>query len=234
MITIYVICWNEKLLLPFMHQFYKSRFPDAKFVIYDNESDDGSPDIARRLGCEVVTYQTYGKLSDSAYTNIRNNCWKTASTDWVIVCDMDELYDIWPFQLEAESRSGATICRAVGYNMVNMEDNYDLYSIKHGSRAKQYDKNYCFNRKYIRETNFDHGAHSAKPEGVIKYSLNEYRAYHFKYIHPQYLVERYKAFAQRMSEENRQHSWGFHYLRSEAEILGEFEGARKMSFKLLD
>src|SRR3990167_11265325 len=100
MITVYTITYNESLLIQFMIDHYRSRFPDCRIVVYDNISTDDTVKIALANGCEVIPYDTNGQIQDSHYIQIKNNCWKDAKTDWVLICDMDELLDINTAQLK--------------------------------------------------------------------------------------------------------------------------------------
>jgi hypothetical protein len=158
--------------------------------------------------------------------HLKNNCWKDAKTDWVIVCDVDELLDISKQSLLQEEASGTTIIRSEGWNMVNMEDNYDFANIKYGTRVPQYDKYYLFNKKHISEINYVCGAHKAFPTGNIKLSNSQYKLYHYKCINPDYLVERYKLTAQRLSQINKQNNMGSYYFAEEKDIRAGFENGR--------
>ena len=42
MITIYTFTYNEELLIKFMIDHYKLRFPNCKIIVYDNESTDNT------------------------------------------------------------------------------------------------------------------------------------------------------------------------------------------------
>jgi glycosyltransferase involved in cell wall biosynthesis len=94
MVTIFTVAYNEEIMLPFFIKWYRKRFPNCRIVVYDNESTDDTVKIALENNCEVITYCTNNQLSDSKYLEIKNNCWKDATTDWVLVCDVDEMLDI--------------------------------------------------------------------------------------------------------------------------------------------
>ena len=111
MITIYTITYNEGLLIQFMIDHYRERFPGCRIVVYDNISTDDTVKIALANGCEVIPYDTGGQLQDSRYIQIKNNCWKDAKTDWVLVCDLDELLDIDEAELRREESLGTTMVR---------------------------------------------------------------------------------------------------------------------------
>lgn len=209
-ITIYTIAWNERLLLPFFHQFYSERFPTAKFVIYDNESTDGTPKLAKELGMEVRSYSTDNKLSDAKYLEIKNNCWKE-SKGWVIVCDTDEWLDINEKALKLYAGQGGNIFQAIGYNMCNVQGTQNLLSIDCGIRASNYDKVILFYAGQLQEINYYPGCHQCNPKGNLSPSFFRPTLLHMKFINEQYMVDRYKQFSERLSEENRSNGWGFHY-----------------------
>lgn len=228
--TIYTITYNEELMLPYFIQHYRERFPNCNIVVYDNQSTDSTQQIAIDNECSVVEYNTGGKLSDSAYLNIKNNCWKGQS-DWVIVADCDEFLDIWEEELIEEQ---ASIISVEAYNMVNDANNLDISSISRGVRSTSYDKAYCFHAGKIREINYGAGAHSCSPTGLVGYSQRKYRAFHYKYINIEYMQTRHAIFAARRSDENIKKGWAEHYAYPPEQIKQEFLDARKKSIKIGD
>jgi glycosyltransferase involved in cell wall biosynthesis len=232
MITIYTICFNESLMLPYFIQHYRNNFPDCKIIVYDNGSTDNTAQIAIDAGCEVREHDTNGKLSDKDYLKIKNNCWKTATTDWVLVADCDELLQITEKELTALARRDGTIVDAEGWNMVNKADDLHIAAIDHAVRAKSYDKAYLFNRKHIKEINYGMGCHSCVPHGYINYGNRKFKCFHYKYINLDYMINRHRIFAERLSEENKAKGSGGHYLYTPAEIRTEFFTARHNSIKI--
>ena len=233
MITIYTLCYNEELMLPYFIAHYRAMFPGCRIVVYDNESTDKTAAIALANNCEVVSYSTKNKLSDSTYLEIKNNCWKNAKTDWVLVADCDELCCITENMLRSEAGFGATVILFNGYNMVNMQDDMNIIGISHGVRAPSYDKKYCFNKKHIPEIKYDMGCHTAQPIGVVNVSAGSYVCMHYKYINPDYMIKRHALFASRLSDENRLKGYGGHYLNTALQIRNEFREARKQAIKIL-
>lgn len=236
-ITIHILCYNEEILLPYTLEFYKSRFPAAKFVIIDNMSTDSTLYIAEGYGCDIRPFDTEGKLSDLNFQNIKNNQWKYATTDWVAIVDCDEWLDINEEQLGIEARRGRTIIRSEAYHMINMEDNLSIPNITHGFRDEQtgifYDKCLFFDRTQIQEINYNVGAHAIRPVGNVNFTDGTYRMLHYKYLSPQYLVDRYRVYAERMSEENKKNSFGGQFLSTEENIRNEFESKRALAQKIL-
>ena len=217
MITIYTIAYNEEVMLPFMIKWYRERFPECKIVVYDNFSTDKTEEIALSNDCQVVKYDSNNQIRDDLYLEIKNNCWKTAETDWVLICDVDEFLDIQESDLINET---STIITSEGWNMINTQPNpnLELKDIKWGTRAKQYDKAYLFNKKFIKEIRYSAGCHSCNPSGKIKYSSNLYKLFHFKAISEDYMIQRHTSFAKRMSEKKNKNGWGVHYFDTEETI----------------
>lgn len=230
--TIITIAYNEELMLPYFIRHYRSNFPKCRIIVYDNYSTDNTVNIALEHGCEVISYDTGGKLSDTTYLEIKNNSWKQLE-GWVIVCDVDELCDIRSADLFNESKKGTSIIRFEGYNMVNLYDHLRVEDITHGVRSESYDKSYCFDADLIKEINYHAGAHSCAPVGVIKYSGSAHRCRHYKYINIDYMIERHHVFASRLSDENIKKGYGFHYLYSAEKIRNEFIMARKKSTRII-
>jgi hypothetical protein len=227
--TVFTITYNEQLMLPYFMAHYRKRFPNCKIVVYDNESSDKTVEIAESLGCHVHTYTTGDKLNDLMYLQIKNNCWKN-ELGWVIIADCDELVDINENHLIDEK---ATIIKFEAYNMVNLENDLNIAGMTHAVRAESYDKAYCFNASKLDEIGYGAGCHWCEPKGLVEYSKNIYKAYHYKYINIDYMINRHAIFASRLSDENIRRGYGTHYMYGEQQIIEEFETARKKSIKIL-
>jgi glycosyltransferase involved in cell wall biosynthesis len=225
MITIYTITYNEEFMLPHFVKWYRDRFKDCKIVVFDNESTDNTRQIATDLDCEVIEYSTGNKLSDSAYLSIKNNVWKQAETDWVIVCDVDEFLQVD----ESYLNTNQTLYKAKGFNMCNVELLADITEIKHGVEAVQYNKTILFNKKYIKEINYGAGCHHCEPIGEVIFSEITPPLYHMKFINVDLLVEKYKSYAERLSDENKKMRWGYHYEQEEWSIREEFKNTLQLA-----
>jgi hypothetical protein len=242
MITIHQICYNEIQILEFAYNFYKSRFPNAKFVLHDNESTDGSAELAKKLGYDVRSFSTNNTFDDSTHHSIKNDCWGEDSTDWVLVADMDELIDIKESDLLLEAQSGTSIILTYGFQMVNLNKEVDLRTINSGFRDNDlYDKSLIFNKNDIVKMNWDMGAHRCHPQRPnyddgkdVKFSESRYNLLHYKFLSENYIIKRYKEFKERLSNENIINGWGIHYYPEEEQLKQQFENIRnKELIKLL-
>lgn len=228
MITIYTITYNEEHIIEYFVKWYRERFKDCTIVVFDNESTDNTRQIATDLGCEVIEYSTENKLSDSAYLSIKNNVWKQAQTDWVIVCDVDEFLDVD----ETYLNTNQTLYKAKGYNMFNLDNLEDITQLQYGLEAMQYDKTILFNKKYINEINYGAGCHHCQPKGDVIYSGLNPSLYHMKFLNVELLVHKYKTYAERLSDENKQMRWGYHYEQAEQDIRDSYHNWSKIVKKI--
>lgn len=235
-VTIYTVAYNEELMLPFFINHYRKQFPNCHIVVYDNQSTDRTVEIARESNCEIIQYDTNNTISDSKYLEIKNNCWKSSTTDWNFVCDVDELCQINIENLIHESNVGTSIIRFVGYDMVNTSEdpsNITIEGLCNGVRNWYYDKSVAFNKSKISEINFEPGCHTSFPSGDIQYSENHYNLFHYKFIGEDYVISRYKLFSSRLSTENLHAGWGSHYKQAEENLRSTFKTAKENSIKLI-
>lgn len=254
-ITIYTITYNEELILPYFIRHYRANFPNCRIIVFDNQSTDKTVEIAKAHGCEVITYETGGELSDMKYLEIKNNCWKLprvvkpaekdtspylnefvagistsappAVGEWVFIVDADELCQITELELLKEHDAGTTMLQFEGYNMVNLTDNTNVAGITHAVPAPDYSKRYAFCANKITEINYTPGCHVCAPVGEVKLSQKVYKCYHYRYIHAELLVTRYARNLQRMSRENKRKGMGSHYAADAARIRADFADARQ-------
>lgn len=232
MITIYTITYNEELLIKFMIDHYRERFPNCRIVVYDNISTDNTVKIALANGCKVIPFDTDNHYSDLRLIDIKNNCWKNALTDWVLICDVDELLDINKADLELEEKVGVSIIVSEGYDMVDMGDNSSIADMKYGARSDGYDKFCLFNKKFIREINYEVGCHECNPEGIIAYSSKAYKLYHYCFINENMTVEKRKRNGARLNPENLKKGWSYHFLFTPEQTHDEYVDARGRAIKV--
>lgn len=210
-LTVYTLVYNEQLLMQFMIDHYRSRFPNCHIVVYDNSSTDRTVEICRNNGCEIRGYPAKNQLDDGLHMRIKNTCWKDANTDWVLMCDLDELLDINEEQLKEEDAKGVTRIKTEAWTMVNPTDDTDhpsLYKIDQGFRDPGYDKSLLFNKKHLKEINYNPGCHGCNPVGHVIDSDKAYQLRHYQYVNLQAFVNKRMETAKRLSEANKKNGWG--------------------------
>lgn len=232
MITVYTVTYNEEFIIEFFINHYRKIFPNCKIVVYDNYSTDRTVEIAKSFDCDVKYYDTNNRFSDKKIIDIKNNCWKTSKTDWVVVCDCDELIQISEENLKIEEKGGITIFKFNGYNVMNNNDSeVDLENLSFGWPDKSYDKVLLFNKNKIKEINYNYGCHDLNPVGNIKIS-NRYDMYHYKFLGKDHTINRYKVFAKRMSEENKTLGLSYHFYSTVEEICKLYDNNKEYLIKL--
>jgi hypothetical protein len=203
-ITIYIVCYNEEILIAETIKHYRYRFPNATIYICDNYSTDRSTEIATNMGCQIIKWETTPENFEFKLTDLKNNVWKQ-SEGWVIVCDMDEWLCVDTAQLSKEDAKGATCLQVIGYDIVGNSntavlDDIDLDSLTYGFPKPEENKNLCFNTKYITEINYESGAHFSKPAGKVTFSESPYYLKHMDWLGLEYKQNKMKVRFERTKE----------------------------------
>lgn len=214
-VAIYLLCHNERVLLPHAVEHYRSRIPQAQITILDNESTDGSVEIAQELGCRVRSWASGNHIDDHLFVKLKNEIWKSRTEGWAIVADMDEWLCVTSLDLKDAARRGATILRTYGWNIVaesQREDlaDLDLHALTRGFHMRSRDKLVAFRPSLIKEMNFGIGAHESQPVGSIVFSPRTYLLKHMERLGKPWLRAK---FLQRTARAERMHAMGIaqHY-----------------------
>jgi hypothetical protein len=235
-VSIFLLCYNESVLLPHTIKFYNKYLPSAKITIYDNMSTDNSAEIAKSLNCDVIFYDTNGKTNDGKLQSIKNECWKTVESGWIIVGDMDEYICVDEATLFHEKEKGTSILKVDGKNMIGESQtvdltDIDLESIQRYNHNPYECKNICFLREKIVNINYSVGAHHCSPEGEVVYSEEVYTLKHMEYVGLMYLINKYKQRFNR-SHEMRQQGMCTHYTDNESVVTSRYNNALNTSVYL--
>lgn len=202
-VNIFLLCYNEELIIQYTINHYKNRFPNCIITIYDNMSTDNSELIAKNNNCNVIKFNTNGVDNELIKKNIINTCWKDINKGWIIVADMDEWLDIDMNILIDEYNKGTTILSIHGCDMIGESDSILLDDIELNSINKYIDnpylsKNICFLREKIINMNYNTGHHKCKPcsNKLIKFSDKIYNLKHMNFLGLPYItnkiINRYK------------------------------------------
>lgn len=225
-INIFILCFNESILLPHTIHHYKKYLPSCKITIYDNKSSDNSVDIARSLNCKIISWDSNNIIDDYKYRDIKNNCWKKIKDGWIIMIDMDEWLCITEKELLKEEKNGTTILNIKGVNIIGESKKKDLSDVDLNLINKCVDykkesKKLCFLRPYIKEINYGYGAHKCNPIGKIKHSTNIYINKHMSNLGLIFLTEKMINRYNR-SKKMRENNLATHYTNNVLEIINNY------------
>jgi len=228
-VHLYLLCYNEEHMIGTTLKHYRTRFPNIKITVCDNESTDSSVEIAKKHDCEIHLYKSEKKINEFIHHDIKENLWKKSEADWIITADMDELLYMSQKDLEKEDANGVTIITTQGYNMVADSKRKDLSDIElervdEGRKADSYSKKICFKRREIDQMNFDGGAHHCCPVGrKVQFSEKIYSLYHFKFLGFPFLYANYSRNFKR-SHDMRRFNMALHYTGNKEQIRKIMEG----------
>lgn len=229
-ITCYFIGFNIQETIGFTIKHYQQFC--QRIVYYDNFSDDLSRDIAQELGAEVHLFGRAGVLDDQAYVDIKNHVWKGDDSDYVIVCDDDEIL------LHPPHGTGATIFKTQGYGMVSNDFPRETWTeIMTGVSDEQYSKLVIFNPKQIKEIGYVYGCHGhqTKPKGNLFWGPSIPLLHYNRVGGVERLIKRQRMYNQKQrGEANIKWNLGHHYLQEEKEkrryFSEQLERAETLSF----
>jgi ribosome-associated toxin RatA of RatAB toxin-antitoxin module len=225
-INIFLLCYNESALLPHTIKHYKKYLPSCKITIYDNESDDNSVEIAKSLGCSVVSWSSNNIIDDFKYKFLKNTIWKDIKSGWIIMADMDEYVCITESELVYEMNKGTTILNICGKEMIGESETIDLSDIDLQNIKKYIDESFeskklCFLREKIIDMNYIIGAHKCNPDGEIKYSDKIYFNKHMSYLGLKFIINKITKRYER-SEKMREKGKCHHYTNSVEKIKNTY------------
>lgn len=185
-VYIFILCYNEEVLLPHTVAHYRSNIPDCHIIIYDNMSTDNSVKIAKKLGCAVIQWQSDG-INDYKYIKIKNNCWHHIKKGWIMCIDMDEWLCVTDDNLLEEYLNGTTVLNIKGVNMVGNSkkitlDDINLHDLTFGFNYTPESKKLCFSVPDIKKVKYNIGAHCAVFTGNVKYSKKVYINKHMEFL----------------------------------------------------
>lgn len=230
MITVYLLSYNEKFLLPQIDKWWRERFHEVKFELQDNYSTDGTAELARELGWNVTQFDSGGKMSDLVQMGIKEECWKNATTEWVWVSDFDEVPH---FTAEDLAKTYLNCIRCAGWEMIDVA--YTIDEAQYGIQNDGYSKYTCFKPTEIEKMNYTAGAHQANPVAkkgfeLKKNDVEEYKQQelypknnfmgregidflllHMKWFNPQHALNRAFLHGANQSKDNLDRKWSFHF-----------------------
>ena len=221
-VNVLLLCYNESPLIPHVVKHYKKYMPSCKITIYDNESTDNSVELAKSLGCSVVSWSSENINNESIKMNMKDNVWKDIKSGWVIMADMDEFLCVTEAELLEEMNNGTTILNIDGYDMIGETktldlSDIDLQEIKKCVYNKWETKKLCFLRDKITDMHYAPGAHDCWPQGTVKYSSKTYINKHMSSLGLEYFINKHLTRYSR-SAHNRSLNRSVHYRNDIKEV----------------
>ena len=218
-LSIFLLCYNQEVMLPKTWAFYRTQFPEAKFYLMDDGSSDRSVEVARALGMEVIDISKGAKTTATGRRPFptpkedlaHNWIWRriVSPGTWVLTADMDELACVTQEQLEAADSEGATILSSVGYDCVgdsNRSDlsDFNLDTLSRGLHSHMYSKKLLFKAGLggplgIDRINYEQGGHSIHPNGTVRYSRRQHPLYHAGELGVAYSIEKFRLYQRRFN-----------------------------------
>jgi glycosyltransferase involved in cell wall biosynthesis len=254
-IHIFILCYNEELILPHTLRHYRTYLPHAYITIYDNESTDHSREIAEAWGCRVVRWSSENQQNEYIQQNIKNDVWKSATPfheiqidprpecsgrGWKIVVDMDEWVAVTEEQLAEEEAQGTSVLRIKGVNVIGQSQDALLadvspQEIQQWNRVtdwKPENKNLCFLAPPIAQMNYTRGAHACRPEGErVQYSRKIYYNKHMENMGLPFFIRKFTLRKQRNTIMH-EHEINLHYTDDISKLTERFQTMVQQSYLL--
>lgn len=220
-INVFILCYNEEVLLPNTIKHYRTNLPNCKITILDNKSTDKSVKIAKSYNCEVIEWESkrFNGMDTTQQTKFKNDIWKNISNGWVIVIDMDEWLCVTERELQNEQNKGTTILSVKGVDIIGESkvtdlSDVDLFNIRKYVDNDHESKNLCFFRDRIQDMNFTIGAHHCSPVGIIKYSEKTYINKHMNNLGEPYIIQKtVNRFTRSIEQREKYKYMSVHYIK---------------------
>ena len=221
-IYIYILCYNEEILIENTIKHYKNNFPNSIIIILDNYSTDNSINIAKKYNCNIEKWKS-DVIDEHKYLELKNNIWKKHKKGWVIICDMDELLELTYNDLVNEDKNNVSIINTLGINIVSESINKDLSDLNlnklnKGFIDENYSKKICFNIEKIKSINYTPGCHICNPEGDIIFSKKRYIMKHLNFLGEKYYITKILNRYSRKTEYSKKMGYGTQYIDKVEEI----------------
>lgn len=191
----YILCFNEEATMPFILDYY-SKYCD-RIILIDNESTDGSLEVAKRYPkVTVFSWTSNNKYDEFKQTYLKQELYKNYSiglADWVIVVDGDEV--IYGLEdLENLKNNKVLLPNIEGYHMVSRD--FPVYDggcitskVQYGIRMPHMDKQSVFSPSA--DIKFGLGMHTFTCETAERnYSFPALKLLHYKYLGLDFWIKR--------------------------------------------
>jgi glycosyltransferase involved in cell wall biosynthesis len=224
-IVMHTITWNESFILPYTLRHYRQFC--SRIIVHDVGSTDGTVEIAKQLGAEVVHHNGGGEFNDTLNERIKFDEWRKTPADWIFTIDADEIF-YFPGGIEQTLHSyeqqRLPVVRPVGYEMLSdflPSKNGQIYDeCKYGAKHPDYCKPELFNPRMVQVMQLSTGGHTC--QGILKDgghftnpstpSAPITMLLHYHQIGPtEQIGRKYEGVIGRLSYINKQNGWGIQH-----------------------
>lgn len=235
-LEVFTTTHQEKDVVEDLIKFYNKRIPNCVITIQDNLSTDGTKEMCQKYqNVKFTTFDTGGKMSENKLIELRNNSWKNSNAKFIIVCDSDELVDVFEEDLvECEKLNLWTVCKCNGVELFDYKpfEDGEFY----GVQSNGYSKTVLFFKDAIKTMNFQAGSHGCSPQPnsgyIVKYSEKHYNLYHTKWQNFDYGIERQNYIKNRGQSSDTPKGWNFHYSLPDSEHEKYFKNGYNNRIKI--
>ena len=183
---------NESEMLTMYLDHYTKSFPDCKINIFLSNFPANyygrEISLLKMYGCNIKTVELdsmekyYKNIINEEVKNylekdknFKNSIWKSSTSDWVIICDIDEILSIDTQELK---KIKSDVIEFVGYNMIRYNKKSKFKDLTYGIKDKRYNKT-CIFKPSVEEMNFSLGQHRCNPT-TDKINKGKYKLLHYK------------------------------------------------------
>lgn len=244
-IDVHTLAHQQVELVPYVMRHYAGW---ANVIAYAGYSTDGTEQLLEKLGARVVFLETHNQANDQIFMDMKNNCWKGSTADWVILTDFDELVHHRTSVYEYLKNTKATVIRPAHYEMYSdtfpVGDEQITELVKTGAPGSC--KWNTFRPSEITDMHFGAGCHRAIPQGNViaddwdmnnpnhlPRDGNEMLTLHYRNLSKDYVYKRNEHTASRLSEINKQNNWGTFVLCSRNAVADYYDNTMKSVTKIL-
>lgn len=217
LLEVFTTSYNEPKTVTRLIEWYRKRVPECLISVFDNESDDNGETkrICKENNVRFSTFSTNGEMDEGTLIMLRNYTWKNSPCRFAIVCDSDELVDVWEKDLIAcNDGKEWNVCKCHGVELYGTKE--DTPNEFWGVDSVNYSKSVLFHIPSIRDMNFAPGSHTCNPvtqDGVIlQWCIDRFNLYHTKMQFFEEGLERNKSIGRKgRSQHSKSKGWGVHY-----------------------
>ena len=233
-----LLAYNERVLIRHTLAFYRQRLPHASFTVLDNNSSDGTPELAAALGATIWSFSTRtrhepdGRQDEDVQLKWKTMCWKHAPhAGWQILVDADEWLDVTEDQLADEAARGYSLLTTQGIEIVgrsqkaDLSDVADMTTMVRGVPAAMESKPcLAFHSGLVLSLGNTIGSHHCKPVPLInaRWTKRVYANLHMRHLGFPYLLGREVRAYARTGSMRHQHL-DLHYTNNATQVRKRYE-----------